>query len=30
MKEKLNNFQSLEAGTAEFVPALKSLMDDLA
>lgn len=30
MKEKLNNFQSLEAGTAEFMPALKSLMDELA
>ncbi|KFY09977.1 hypothetical protein V491_07862 [Pseudogymnoascus sp. VKM F-3775] len=30
MKEKLKNFQSLEAGTAEFMPALKSLMDDLA
>ncbi|KFX93344.1 hypothetical protein O988_06862 [Pseudogymnoascus sp. VKM F-3808] len=30
MKEKLNSFQSLEAGTAEFMPALKSLMDDLA
>jgi hypothetical protein len=30
MKEKLNNFQSLEAGTAEFMPALKSLMEDLA
>ncbi|KFY38806.1 hypothetical protein V494_04200 [Pseudogymnoascus sp. VKM F-4513 (FW-928)] len=30
MKEKLNNFQSLEAGTVEFMLALKSLIEDLA
>ncbi|KFY01861.1 hypothetical protein O988_02492, partial [Pseudogymnoascus sp. VKM F-3808] len=30
IKEKLNHFQSLEAGTVEFMPSLKSLMDDLA
>jgi hypothetical protein len=30
IKEKLKNFQSLKAGTAEFIPALKSLIDALA
>lgn len=30
IKEKLKNFQSLKAGTAEFIPALKSLIDTLA
>ncbi|KFY41550.1 hypothetical protein V494_02934 [Pseudogymnoascus sp. VKM F-4513 (FW-928)] len=30
VKEKLKNFQSLEPGTAEFMPALQSLVDTLA
>ncbi|KFZ16036.1 hypothetical protein V501_02432 [Pseudogymnoascus sp. VKM F-4519 (FW-2642)] len=29
VREKLKDFQSLEAGTAEFMPALKTLMDAL-
>ncbi|KAH8801463.1 hemerythrin family protein [Xylogone sp. PMI_703] len=29
VKEKLNKFQSLKAGSPEFIPTLKSLMDDL-
>jgi hypothetical protein len=30
VKEKLQAFQGLKAGTPEFIPSLKSLMDDLA
>jgi hypothetical protein len=30
VKEKLKTFQSLKAGTPEFIPTLKSLMDDLS
>jgi len=30
VKEKLKVFQNLKAGTADFIPTLKSLMDDLA
>jgi len=30
VKEKLKAFQNLKAGTPAFIPALKSLMDDLA
>ncbi|KAE9377467.1 hypothetical protein N431DRAFT_461073 [Stipitochalara longipes BDJ] len=30
VKEKLKTFQALKAGTPDFIPTLKSLMDDLA
>jgi hypothetical protein len=30
IKQKLQNFQGLKAGTMDFVPSLKSLIDDLA
>ena len=30
VKEKLKAFQKLKSGTAEFIPTLKSLMNDLA